>query len=150
MRRCTLATKRTATKTVAAPKKKPVAAKTKRRVAPKAQPKARLSRVRKSAALVDFVSLDWRQVAPGAREKGLTRGGVKLRLLELTPEFEEAAWCLKGHAGVVLEGEMELDMPGGPARFGDAQGFILLPGGVDRHRAKALTPEVLLLLVDYV
>ena len=144
-----MVTKKTATKRAAAPKKKPVAAKTKKRVTPKAQAKAKPSAARKSAALVDFVSLDWRQVAPGAREKGLTRGGVKLRLLELTPEFEEVAWCLKGHAGVVLEGEMELDMPGGAVRFGDAQGFILIPGGVDRHRAKALTPEVLLLVVDF-
>jgi len=103
----------------------------------------------KNQALVDFVDLDWHEVAKGAREKGLSRAGITLRLLEITAEFEEVGFCLKGHAGVVLEGDMELELPGGKALFKEAQGFILLPGGEDRHRAKALTSEVLLLLVDY-
>jgi len=103
----------------------------------------------RNPALVDFVNLDWQVVAKGAREKGSSRAGVQLRLLELTREFEEVGFCLKGHAGVVLEGEMELEMPAGKVRFREAQGFILQPGGEERHRAKALTPELLLLLVDF-
>lgn len=95
-----------------------------------------------------FAEAPWTAVAKGAREKSLERGGTKLRLLELLDSIEEPAWCLKGHAGVVLEGTLELALDSGPARYSEGQGFLLLPGE-DRHRATALTKRVLLFVVDF-
>lgn len=153
-----MAAKTKAAKTPSAKKRPAGRARKSPRTAPHApkpaRPKVKATSPRGAAAApavpsrIIFSEVPWRAVAKGAREKSLERGGTKLRLLELLGTFEEPVWCLKGHAGVVLEGTLELLMDGGPARYSEGQGFLLLPGE-DRHRATALTKRVLLFVVDF-
>jgi hypothetical protein len=100
------------------------------------------------ATRIDFSAVPWEEPAPGMRHRCVTRGTKKLRLVEITAEFVEADWCRKGHTGMVLEGELELSLPGKIVRYAAGDGFFVLGGEDERHRAKAVTPRVRLLLVD--
>lgn len=95
-----------------------------------------------------FGRLPWKVAAPGARYKKFEVGGQTLRLLELTPEFEEADWCEKTHAGLVLAGELEVRFEGSRQVY-TARDGLMLPGGAEfKHKAKARSPKVRLFLVE--
>jgi hypothetical protein len=100
------------------------------------------------ATRIDFSAMPWEQPAPGMRHRCVIRGTKKLRLLEIASEFVELDWCRKGHTGMVLEGELELSLPGGTVRYSAGDGFFVLGGEDERHQAKALTPRVRLMLVE--
>ena len=89
----------------------------------------------------------WESPAPKVRFKAISRGGVKLRLLEFSRGFVEHDWCTKKHIGYVLAGELALEMPEGTVRLRAGDG-ILLPGADTRHKATALTDTVTLFLVE--
>jgi quercetin dioxygenase-like cupin family protein len=75
--------------------------------------------------LVEFEKLAWHNSAAGARFKIFKSGKQQLRLLEFSEGFEEAEWCVKGHAFYLLEGELTLRMKDGTIRLkqGDT-GFL--------------------------
>ena len=50
--------------------------------------------------------IPWTQLAPGLREKRDEAGERRFRLLEFSEPFQEPDWCMKRHAGYVLEGEI--------------------------------------------
>jgi hypothetical protein len=95
-----------------------------------------------------FSRLDWVDAAPGARYKACERDGRKLRLVEFTPEFSEVDWCRNGHVGIVLEGELEIDFGGRIELFRAGDVLSIAAGNADRHKARSLTPRVVLFLVD--
>jgi len=97
---------------------------------------------------IDFAAVPWEEPAPGMRHRCVIRGSQRLRLLEIAPEFVEADWCRKAHVGYVLEGELELAFPGGTARLAAGDGLFVLGGEAERHKARALTPRVRLVLVE--
>ena len=55
---------------------------------------------------INFDSLQWQSMLPGARSKVYREGSKQIRLLEFSSEFVELDWCEKGHAGFVLEGTL--------------------------------------------
>jgi len=102
------------------------------------------------AAAVSFAwdAIAWETPAPGVRTKTVVRGGKKLRLVEFGRDFVEPEWCTRGHAGLVLEGEMDLNVDGNivKLRAGDA---VLLPGGAEhRHKHHATIATTRLFLVE--
>jgi cupin domain len=102
------------------------------------------------AATVSFAwdAIAWETPAPGLRTKTVVRGGKKLRLAEFGEEFVEPDWCTRGHMGLVLEGEMELNVDGRMVRLraGDA---VMIPGGEQhRHRHQATIQTTRLFLVE--
>ncbi len=98
---------------------------------------------------VDFAALSWKENAAGARSKEVTRNGKKLRLVEFTGEFIERDWCLKAHAGYVLEGEMEIIFAtGATERFVAGDGLIIGDAEGARHKARVAGAKVRLLLVE--
>jgi hypothetical protein len=95
-----------------------------------------------------FETIAWETPAPGLRTKTVARGGKKLRLVEFGADFVEPDWCTRGHAGLVLEGEMDLNVDGQVVRLcaGDA---LMLPGGEQhRHRHHATIKTTRLFLVE--
>ena len=96
---------------------------------------------------VDFETIPWQVMAPGARHKMVERDGKRIRLLELTDSFIENDWCLKGHVGYLIEGELELTFEIRTERLKPGDGF-LIRGKVDRHRARTLSPLALFLVVE--
>ena len=97
---------------------------------------------------IDFSTLPWQEPAPGMRHRYVVRGTKKLRLLEIAPGFVEDGWCRKAHVGMVLEGELELTLPTTSVRYAAGDGFFVLGGEDERHRARALGSRVRLVLVE--
>ncbi len=95
---------------------------------------------------IDFKTMPWVTPAVGIRFKGYEQDGRRLRLAEFTREFVEPDWCIKGHIGYVLEGQMEIDFNGKAIVFGPGEGLFLQPG--DKHKAKVITGTVKVILVE--
>jgi len=95
-----------------------------------------------------FESLDWQSSSHGARYKLHRADGKQVRLLEFTPEFVEPDWCEKGHVGLVLEGELEIDFHGNLVRY-PAGAVLLIPtGAASGHKARSIVPRTQLFLVE--
>jgi len=97
---------------------------------------------------INFEKLQWESPMPGARFKSFTRGGKKLRIAEFTSEFVEPHWCEKGHIGIVLSGELEIDFRGKVVRYPEGTAIFIPTGAEHGHKGRAITPVVRLFLVE--
>ena len=97
---------------------------------------------------IQFDRIEWQSSLPGARFKTARRGSKQMRILELTSEFVEPHWCEKGHTGIVLQGELEVDFHGRVVRFPEGSGLFIPPGPSSAHKARSVTPVVRLFLVE--
>jgi quercetin dioxygenase-like cupin family protein len=97
---------------------------------------------------VGLGSIPWESPVAGVRFKRYEHNGQSLRLAEFTKEFVEADWCSKGHIGYVLEGVITVDFHGKDVVFVAGDGLFIPPGSEHRHKARAITDSVTLVLVD--
>lgn len=97
---------------------------------------------------VQFEQIEWRDALHGARFKAYRDGARQLRLLELTPEFTDKQWCERGHVGIVLQGELEIDFQGRVVNYPEGSGIFITAGAANAHKAKAVSSAVLLFLVE--
>ena len=95
---------------------------------------------------IDFESMPWEKPAVGVGFKAYQQGGKKLRLVEFTREFVEPDWCTKGHIGLILEGQMEIDFDGNVITFGPGDGVFILAG--QKHKGRILTGKVKIVLAE--
>ncbi|MCG6932662.1 MAG: hypothetical protein LJE57_03395 [Gallionella sp.] len=95
-----------------------------------------------------FDGMAWQNGIHGARFKAFLSGARQLRLLELTSEFVEPDWCNKGHVGFVVQGELEIDFHGHLVRYPEGSGILIPSGPASGHKARSLTPAVLLFLIE--
>ena len=93
-----------------------------------------------------FDTLEWQHPAPGLRVKVCRQGNKQLPLLEHSREFVEPDWCEKAHAGMVLEGELEIDFQGKCVRFSQGSG-LLIPAG-EKHKGRSVKERALIFLVE--
>jgi hypothetical protein len=95
-----------------------------------------------------FDALAWQDGILGSRFKMHRDGSRQVRLLELTSEFVEPDWCEKGHVGVVLSGELEIDFRG-KLVFYPAGSVIFIPSGTaSGHKARSIAAVTQLFLVE--
>ena len=97
---------------------------------------------------VEFDSIEWQEAMPGARFKVFSDGKKQMRLLEFTSEFVEPHWCEKGHIGLVLNGELEIDFDGKIVNYIEGSGIFIPTGTLTKHKARSITPSVQLFLVE--
>jgi quercetin dioxygenase-like cupin family protein len=97
---------------------------------------------------VDFDGVQWESPLKGARYKAIQQGNHRLRLVEFSRDFVEPDWCLKGHIGYVLEGEMDVDFDGDLVHFSAGDGIFIPPGVANKHKASVSTEVVRLFLVE--
>jgi hypothetical protein len=97
---------------------------------------------------IDFDALPWENAAPGARFKSFQDGGRRMRIVEFTQEFVEPHWCEKGHVGIVISGELEIDFHGKLVRYPAGSGIAIAAGPENGHKASAITKTVRLFLVE--
>jgi len=97
---------------------------------------------------IDFKTMPWDTPAVGIRCKAHQREGRKLRLAECTREFTEPDWCIKGHIGYILEGQMEIDFDGKTIVFSPGDGLFIPAGEKHKHKAKVLTETMKIILVE--
>jgi quercetin dioxygenase-like cupin family protein len=95
-----------------------------------------------------FDRLEWQSPQPGMRCKVFRDGTRQIRLVEFSPEFVEAEWCEKAHAGIVLSGELEIDFSGRTVRFPEGSALLIPPGAAYAHKARAVTPVTRVFLVE--
>lgn len=96
---------------------------------------------------VDFESMPWEPVMEGVRHKRYRNGDQVLRLVEYSASMPVHD-CERGHMGHLVEGIMEIDLPGGSVTFRSGD-VVCIPAGPDhRHRARVLTERVLALFVE--
>jgi len=78
---------------------------------------------------IPFGTTDWSTVTETEHkgEKGLAYwrtqnfGGIRVRMVEHTPDYVSDHWCSKGHVLLCLEGELETELQ-------DGRKFTLKPG----------------------
>jgi len=97
---------------------------------------------------IDFGSMPWERAAVGAKFKAYERNGRKLRLAEFTREFVEPDWCIKGHIGYILEGQMEIDFDGKVVVFNSGDGLFIPAGDKHKHKGRVLTDVVKIILAE--
>lgn len=99
------------------------------------------------AGRIHFATQPWEPVMDGVRQKSASVAGKRLRLVEYSAAMPEH-WCERGHAGLVLEGRMELESAAGTVVLGPGDGLLLADGPAQRHRARLLSEKVLVFYVD--
>jgi hypothetical protein len=97
---------------------------------------------------VDFEELQWESPMPGMRFKSFSRDGKKLRIAEFDDQFVEPHWCEKGHVGIVLSGEFEIDFRGKIIRYPEGAAIFIPPGASHAHKGRAVTQVARLFLVE--
>jgi quercetin dioxygenase-like cupin family protein len=95
-----------------------------------------------------FDELAWFEAGDGMRYKRIQQGDTQLRLVEWDRAMIHANWCLKGHIGYVLEGEVELDIAGKVFKYGVGDVFVVPEGEEHKHRPKVLTEKMRFFAVE--
>ena len=97
---------------------------------------------------IEFNNIPW-DTARGVKAKCFQRGDKKLRLVEFTQEFVEPDWCTKGHIGLVLEGEIAININRVVQNFKAGDGLMIPSGAESRHKhQETIKPTRLFLLEE--
>lgn len=83
---------------------------------------------------IDFEPLPWKEPAEGVRFKAVVIGNQQVRLVEFSYGFIEPDWCLKGHAGYVLDGEFSINYSGTVERYKVGDIIFIPMGEKDKHK----------------
>jgi hypothetical protein len=93
---------------------------------------------------IPFSVIDWANIAP-QEHKGeagtsfwrvVEQGNVRIRKVEYSAGFRSDHWCPRGHIGLVLEGELMIDLKDGRHFvLGPGQGFEAADDEVNPHFA---------------
>lgn len=95
-----------------------------------------------------FDELEWQDGIRGARFKVFRDGTRQLRLLEFTSEFVEPDWCEKGHVGIVMAGELEIDFHGRLLSYPEGSAIFIPSGAESGHKARSISAVTQLFLVE--
>lgn len=95
----------------------------------------------------DFESLAWEHVMDGVRQKTVTDGSRKLRLVEYTKAMP-LHWCEKGHCGYILQGRFEIEFADGIRVFERGDGLFIPGGKSHKHKARVLSKVVRAVFVE--
>lgn len=82
------------------------------------------------ASRVPFDDLPWQTSPAGVRFKVHRDGAIQLRLLEFTPDLVHPNWCVAGHAGYVIEGDLEIEFDDHVERHGGGDGVLIPDKGI--------------------
>ena len=97
---------------------------------------------------INFDELKWDEKSAGMRVKRVMCHGKQLRLVEIGSDSGEAEWCEEGHVGYILEGELETNVNGSVVRLSAGDGLFIPAGNKYRHKSKAVSSFVRLILVE--
>ncbi len=98
--------------------------------------------------LLRFAEIPWTEIAPGAREKAFQSNFKTVRLLQLSPGFEESDWCRRQHIGFVLAGSLEIRFANRVVVYQQGDGISIAAGEISQHRAIVGEEPVTMFLID--
>ena len=84
---------------------------------------------------IDFQNIKWEKPQTGVEQKVYSFGNQKIRLLRFFDDFVEEDWCLNGHIGYVLNGEMKIDFNGIIKKYKKGDGLWIQKGKSSKHKA---------------
>lgn len=84
--------------------------------------------------LINFEGIPWVQAGRGIRYKVFKSDIQQIRLVEFSEGFMEEDWCLRGHAGYVLEGSCIIDFNGEKELFSAGDTMFIAKGEEDKHK----------------
>ena len=90
---------------------------------------------------IRFEAIPWTSPMRGVRHKVEPIGDKKFRLVEYTPEMEPH-WCERGHAGYILDGQMEIEFKEGAQIFKAGDGVNIPDGPEHMHKATVVSGVV--------
>jgi len=97
---------------------------------------------------VIFDTLDWESLQPGVRYKRYKSDDKQIRLVEYDKSFNEQVWCIIGHMGYVIEGEIQIDFNGENINYRPGDAIFILPGEAHKHKLKVVSDKAILFLVE--
>ena len=92
--------------------------------------------------------MDWESPQPGVRYKKYTYDNKQIRLVEFDNTFVEQLWCLIGHIGFVIEGEIEIDFNGQIISYKPGNAIFIPVGEENKHKLKVVSDKAILFLVE--
>ena len=90
---------------------------------------------------IDFGSIAWESPMEGIRQKIYRIDNHRLRLVEYSKNMPPH-WCVKGHVGCVLEGQLRLEFEHEIQTYCSGDGICIPDGREHRHSAQVLTDTV--------
>ena len=84
--------------------------------------------------LIHFENMDWERPKEGVEQKICADGNQRLRLLKFRDSFVEEEWCLSGHIGFVLEGQMDISFNGVITSYKKGDGLWINEGESSKHK----------------
>ncbi len=97
---------------------------------------------------IAFDEMPWKAAPSGARFKLHQEGARQLRLLKFGRDLNHPEWCTTGHIGYLLEGEMEVEFDSQVMTYRAGDGLYIPAGEEKRHRPRAISETVRLLLIE--
>ncbi len=98
---------------------------------------------------VEFEKLDWQSPMPGVKHKFIEQDNLRLRLVEYSKEMPRH-WCEKGHYGIVLSGEIEVEYTNQKVIYKKGDGIFIPDGTEHKHKAKVISDKVLIFFVEHI
>ena len=97
---------------------------------------------------IEFEGESLEPEAPGIASRAIDVNDVRWAVVEYEPGVLREEWCLEGHCGYVLEGEVTYEFENGdePLRIAAGQG-LMLPDGAG-HRGRAGDSGARLFIID--
>ena len=81
-----------------------------------------------------FSNIEWEKPSVGVKQKIYIKGNKRLRLLKFKDNFIEKEWCLNGHIGHVIGGEMKIDYNGQIQLYKKGDGIWISKGEQSKHK----------------
>ena len=101
-----------------------------------------------SANKIDFSAMDWEKSESGIKSKSSEQNRKKIRLLELHKGLKHPEWCVTGHIGYIIEGELEIEFNGRIVNISKGDALIIAAGEEEKHIPKPISENVVMLLVE--
>ena len=96
---------------------------------------------------IKFDDIEWESPVEGVRYKKYIHENKQVRLVEYSKEMPPH-WCEKGHYGMILEGEMEIEYQNEKIIYGKGDGVFIPDGTEHKHRGRVLTEFVKVIFVE--
>lgn len=94
-----------------------------------------------------FDNIEWESPIKGVRCKTYRYASKQIRLIEYTKEMPPH-WCEKGHYGLILEGEIEIEYPTKKIIYKKGDGVFIPDGAEHRHKGRVITESIKLIFVE--
>jgi len=96
---------------------------------------------------INFELIDWKSPIKGVRSKTYQDNHKKLRLVEYTKDMPHH-WCSKGHYGLILEGEFEIEFSNKKIIYKKGDGVFIPSGEKHKHKGRSITDVVKVIFVE--